>query len=168
LTATLVRAALRRRPVHPSVQRTREDSNMPQIHRRNAGLVAGLALLGALGTYAWSALAQAPGRTVRDGVFSAAQMARGKREFDSICANCHEIEELTGPGAYFDEAAGKTVWEVFEYIWAEMPEDEPASLDPNDYAAILAYTLSVYGMPAGADDLPIDRKSLEAIEFAKP
>ena len=107
-------------------------------------------------------------RTVRDGVFSSAQVAQGKRVFGSICADCHEISELTDAGAYLEQQEGKTVWEAFEYIWTEMPEDDPASLDPKQYAAVLAYALSVYGLPAGASDLPIDRKSLEAIRFAKP
>jgi mono/diheme cytochrome c family protein len=105
---------------------------------------------------------------VRVGVFSAAQVERGRQQFTSICMNCHEIEEFTAPGAYFEEADGMTVWEVFEYIWAEMPEDEPASLDPKDYAAILAYTLSVYGLPTGDADLPIDRESLDVIEIVRP
>jgi len=118
---------------------------------------------------AWSASAQTPApRTVRDRVFSSAQVERGRRQFHSICMNCHELAEFTDPGAYLEEKNGKTVWESFEYIWAEMPEDEPASLDPKDYAAILAFMLSAYGMPAGDTDLPIDRKSLEAIRFAKP
>jgi hypothetical protein len=82
--------------------------------------------------------------------------------------NCHELEEFTGAGAYLEEAQGKSVWELFEYVWAEMPEDDPASLDPNDYAAILAYTFSAYGLPAGAADMPIDKKSLEAIEIVAP
>lgn len=114
-----------------------------------------------------TAFAQAP-RTVRDGVFSARQVERGHRSFTTICMNCHEIEEFTGTGAYLEEMEGKTVWESFEYIWAEMPEDEPASLEPEEYAAILAYVLSVYGLPAGDVDLPIDRKSLEAITITRP
>ena len=133
----------------------------------------GVRLLGAaIGAIAVAVLAagafgQAP-RTVRDGVFSAAQVAQGKRLFGSICADCHEIAEFTDAGAYLEQQEGKTVWEAFEYIWAEMPEDNPASLDPKQYAAVLAYALSAYGLPAGANDLPIDRKSLEAIRFAKP
>ena len=114
-----------------------------------------------------AALGQAS-RTLRDGVFSAAQVTQGKRLFGSICADCHEIEEFTDEGAYLEQQEGKTVWEAFEYIWAEMPEDDPASLDPKQYAAVLAYALSAYGLPAGSDDMPIDRKSLEAIRFAKP
>ena len=49
-----------------------------------------------------------------------------------------------------------------------MPEDEPASLNPEDYAAVLAYIFSIYGLPSGEADLPIDRKSLEAITIMRP
>jgi mono/diheme cytochrome c family protein len=120
------------------------------------------------GVAAWSAFGQAPTRSVRDGIFSRAQVERGRHEFNAICMNCHEIEEFTGAGAYLEQMEGKTVWEAFEYIWAEMPEDEPASLDPRDYAAILAYTLSAYGLPAGDADMPIDKASLENVRFARP
>jgi mono/diheme cytochrome c family protein len=141
---------------------------MPKHTLSFTRLAGSLALLIACGLGAWAAFAQAPARTVRDGVFSAAQVERGRHQFTSICMNCHEIAEFTGPGAYFEESDGKTVWEIFEFIWAEMPEDEPASLDPKDYAAILAYTLSVYGLPTGEADLPIDRESLDAIEIVRP
>jgi mono/diheme cytochrome c family protein len=129
-------------------------------------LACAAALAGALA--AWAAIGQAPGRTVRDGIFSRAQVERGRHEFNAICMNCHELEEFTGEGAYLEQMEGKTVWEAFEYIWAEMPEDEPASLDPRDYAAVLAYTLSEYGLPAGEADMPIDKASLEAVRFARP
>ncbi len=112
--------------------------------------------------------AQDAQRTVRDGVFSAAQAARGERLFESICMNCHEIAEFTAAGAYLDEVEGKPLWETFEYVWAEMPEDEPASLNPEDYAAVLAYIFSIYGLPSGEADLPIDRESLEAITITRP
>ncbi len=141
---------------------------MDSSKRRIGPWVCAATLIAAGGITAWAALAQNAARTVRDGVFSAEQVERGRRDFTSICINCHEIAEFVGPGAYFEDSDGKTVWEIFEYIWAEMPEDEPASLEPEDYAAILAYTFSVYGLPTGENDLPIDRKSLEAITIARP
>jgi mono/diheme cytochrome c family protein len=143
---------------------------MTSYQRNNRRFASSLALVAACGLAGWAALAQAPApeRTVRDRVFSAAQVERGRREFTSICTNCHEIEEFTGPGAYFEEVEGETVWEVFDYISSEMPEDDPASLELEDYAAILAYTLSVYGLPTGDGDLPVDRKSLETITIARP
>jgi mono/diheme cytochrome c family protein len=128
--------------------------------------LCGLAVAGLAG--AWSLGAQDDERTLRDGVFSSAQAARGERLFESICTNCHEITEFTGAGAYLEEVDGKPLWETFEYVWSEMPEDEPASLNPEDYAAVLAYIFSVYGLPSGANDLPIDRESLEAITITGP
>lgn len=113
------------------------------------------------------AAAQDTRRTVRDGVYSAPQAARGEQLFESICMNCHEVAEFTAAGAYLDDADGKPLWETFEYIWAEMPEDEPASLNPEDYAAVLAYVFSIYGLPSGESDLPIDREALEAITITR-
>jgi mono/diheme cytochrome c family protein len=112
--------------------------------------------------------AQTRERTVRDGVFSAAQAERGARVFESICANCHELAELTAAGAYLDEVEGKPLWETFEYVSTEMPEDDPASLRPEEYAAVLAYILSVYGLPSGDTDLAVDQGSLEAIAIVRP
>ena len=125
------------------------------------GVVAGVvAMLGVA--------AQDGQRTIRDGVFSAAQAARGERLFESICTNCHEITEFTAAGAYLEEVEGKPLWETFEYIWAEMPEDEPGSLNPEDYADVLAYIFSIYGLPSGVASLPVDRESLEAITIVRP
>jgi len=112
--------------------------------------------------------AQTEPRTVRDGVFSAAQVQRGQRIFRTICVNCHEIEEFTGPGAYLEEHDGKPLWDTFDFIWSNMPDDDPSSLEPAEYAAVLAYLFSVYGLPAGEADLPIDRKVLELITITRP
>ena len=128
--------------------------------------LTGLAVVaGAVGV---TVAAQDAQRTVRDRVFSVTQAARGERLFESICMNCHEIAEFTAAGAYLDDVEGKPLWETFEYVWAEMPEDEPASLNPEDYAAVLAYIFSIYGLPSGETDLPIDRESLETITITRP
>ena len=112
--------------------------------------------------------AQDAQRTIRDGVFSPAQAARGERLFESICINCHEMAEFTGPDAYLEGVEGKPLWDTFEYVWSEMPEDDPSSLNPEDYAAVLAYIFSVYGMPTGETDLAVDRDSLRAITIVRP
>jgi mono/diheme cytochrome c family protein len=124
----------------------------------------GLALIGTLA----AVQAQYGQRSVRDGVYSTVQAARGARLFESICMNCHEMSEFTGEGAYLAEVEGKPLWETFEYIWAEMPEDDPASLEPEEYAAVLAYMFESWGLPPGDSALPIDRDSLSAIVIANP
>jgi mono/diheme cytochrome c family protein len=125
---------------------------------------AALSLAAAVASFAQSG----ERRTVRDGVFSAAQVEAGREIFESICVNCHEIDEFTGAGAYLEDVDGKPLWETFDYVWSEMPEDDPSSLEPKDYAAVLSYLFSVYGLPTGDTDLPIDRAALEAITITKP
>jgi mono/diheme cytochrome c family protein len=134
--------------------------------RRIKAGILGLAAAGLAA--AWSVGAQDQERTVRDGVFSARQAARGERLFESICMNCHDITEFTGGDAYLEEVEGESLWDTFEYIWSSMPEDDPGSLNPEDYAAVLAYVFSIYGLPSGEVDMPIDRKSLEAITIMRP
>jgi len=130
-----------------------------------------LAVLGgaALGlAVTWTLTAQTGGRTVRDGIFSPAQAERGARVFGSICTNCHEIAEFTGAGAYLEDVEGKPLWETFEFISTEMPEDDPGSLRPEEYLAVLAYLFSVYGLPSGDAELAADQESLEAITIVRP
>jgi S-disulfanyl-L-cysteine oxidoreductase SoxD len=126
--------------------------------------VVGGAALGLAVTLA----AQIGERTVRDGVFSAAQAERGARVFESICANCHEIAEFTGEGAYLEEVEGESLWETFDFVSSKMPDDDPGSLRLDEYAAVLAYIFSVYGLPSGDADLVVDQESLEAITIVRP
>ena len=139
---------------------------MKTLHIGRAAAVAAVAAVCALVVVVASA--QTEPRTVRDGVFSAEQVKRGQRVFKTICANCHEIEEFTGPGAYLEEHDGKLLWDTFDFIWSNMPDDDPSSLQPAEYAAVLAYLFSVYGLPTGGADLPIDRKALELITITRP
>lgn len=130
-----------------------------------------LAVLGAaaLGLAAsWTLTAQTAGRTVRDGVFSPAQVERGAQVFGTICTNCHEISEFTGAGAYLEDVEGKPLWETFDFISNEMPEDDPGSLSLEEYSAVLAYIFSVYGLPSGEAELAADQVSLEAITIVRP
>jgi mono/diheme cytochrome c family protein len=110
----------------------------------------------------------ATARSTRDGIFSAEQAERGRAGFLWNCMECHELEEYTAAGAYLEEMDGKSVWDIFEFIWSEMPEDNPSWLEPEQYADILAYILSIYGMPAGEEDLPTDEGTLEEIVVQGP
>ena len=127
------------------------------------------AVLGAVALgLAVTLVAQTSPRSVRDGVFTAAQAERGEGVFETVCANCHEMAEFVGAGAYLDEVEGRPLWETFDYISTEMPEDDPASLRPEEYAAVLAYLFSVYGLPSGSAELTVEQESLEVITIARP
>ena len=69
-------------------------------------------------------------------------------------------------GAYLEDVEGKALWETFDFVSSEMPEDDPGSLRPEEYAAVLAYIFSVYGQPSGDAELATDQESLEAITIA--
>ena len=116
----------------------------------------------------WRVPAQDAERTTRDGVFTAEQAMRGQQLFESICMSCHDVGEFTAAGAYLDDVEGAPLWETYDYVSTEMPEDDPASLSPAEYADVLSYLFSVYGLPNGAVELPFDEASLEAIAVAKP
>lgn len=128
--------------------------------------VFGAAALGLAAT--WALTAQSASRTIRDGVFSPAQAERGAQVFGTICTNCHDITEFTGAGAYLEDVEGKPLWETFEFVSSEMPEDDPGSLSLEEYSAVLAYIFSVYGLPSGDAELAVDQQSLEAITIARP
>ncbi|HET7607849.1 MAG TPA: cytochrome c, partial [Gammaproteobacteria bacterium] len=113
-----------------------------------------VAVLGAAGLGLAAMLsAQTGKRTLRDGVFSAAQAERGARVFASICTDCHELAEFTAAGAYLEEVEGESLWETFDFVSTKMPDDDPGSLRPDEYAAVLAYIFKAYGLPAGAAEL---------------
>jgi mono/diheme cytochrome c family protein len=133
------------------------------------GKLVTLAVLGAAALgLALALAAQTRERTVRDGVFSPQQVVRGARVFESICTNCHEIAEFTAAGAYLEEVEGESLWETFDFVSSKMPDDDPGSLRPDEYAAVLAYIFSVYGLPSGERDLPEDQESLETITIVGP
>jgi mono/diheme cytochrome c family protein len=148
---------------------TDETLAEPPRHRRGLRSLAAGSFLPLVAAAAAAALAQSyQTRSVRDGVFSGEQVERGRATFEWICTDCHEVGEFTDAGAYLEEMDGEAVWEIYEYVSAEMPEDDPGWLEPAEYAEVLAYLLSAYGMPAGDEELPTDRAALEAIVVERP
>lgn len=102
-----------------------------------------------------------------DGVFTAAQAARGERTFREACAVCHDTAEFSG-GRFRIGWVGRPVGELFETISTLMPEADPGSLSRAQYAAIVAYLLQLNGYPAGDDDLPSNGRALGQLEIAAP
>jgi hypothetical protein len=128
-----------------------------------------LAVLGAAGLGLAAMLsAQTGKRTLRDGVFSAAQAELGARVFASICTDCHELAEFTAAGAYLEEVEGESLWETFDFVSTKMPDDDPGSLRLDEYAAVLAYIFRAYGLPAGDAELSVEQETLEAITITRP
>ena len=110
--------------------------------------------------------AQAPAKTVNDGVYSTTQAGRGQALFQSICTTCHNTERFTG-SEFVSAWSGKPLAELFKAVQT-MPEDNPGSLSAQQYGDVIAYFLSLNNFPAGSDELKGDADALAKIEMQAP
>jgi mono/diheme cytochrome c family protein len=106
-------------------------------------------------------------KSVKAGVYTAAQADRGATLFRSKCASCHAPNYFTDD-SFYTNFAGKPLWELFDVISDSMPEDNPGSLKKEEYADVIAYLLKLNKFPAGDTDLPIEKDALSAIMMEKP
>jgi mono/diheme cytochrome c family protein len=106
-------------------------------------------------------------KSVKAGVYTAAQADRGVTLFRSKCASCHAPNRFTDDLFYLS-FAGKPLWEMFDVISDTMPEDNPGSLKKEEYADVIAYLLKLNNFPAGNDALPTEKDALSAILMEKP
>ena len=122
-----------------------------------------------------SAQQAAAEKKVWDGVYTSAQAARGKAPFERSCARCHNIElagSQRGPAL-----KGNAFWSKYENdnlgdaVHATSAttcrRTARRSSTTTIKADILAYIMSVNGMPAGNDELKADVRALEGIKIAK-
>jgi hypothetical protein len=102
----------------------------------------------------------------QDGLFTAAQAARGEQHFKQSCMTCHKVEEQTG--ASFRASWGRgTVGEFLTVISRTMPRSSPGSLTPDAYASIVAFYLRQSGYPTGAAELPADATALSSVRIER-
>jgi mono/diheme cytochrome c family protein len=102
------------------------------------------------------------GGSVLAGVFTSAQASRGQVQFEQTCMGCHTVAEHTGRN-FGAKWSGTTLNELFELISTTMPEVEPGSLTPEQYASIVAFFLRASGYPAGQRELPSDVAALKKV-----
>src|SRR5688572_32308623 len=91
-------------------------------------------------------------RSVNDGVYSEAQAARGQTAFDRNCTNCHDTNRFTG-AEFVQNWSDKPLAELYEIMRTTMPEDNPGSLKPQQYADVLSFILKLNGFAAGETEL---------------
>src|SRR5438045_1689302 len=107
------------------------------------------------------------GGSVLDGVFTSDQAIAGEKQFLRNCDSCHSVSEHTG-SRFTEKWAGTTLNELFELISNTMPENEPGSLKPEEYANIIAFFLKQTGYPDGQRELPSDVTALAKIRIEPP
>lgn len=99
-----------------------------------------------------------------DGVFSQAQVEKGRTVFQNVCIECHQPEAFVGPG-FIDAWSGQTVDVLFQNIRETMPENAPGKLSRREYAAVLAYIFELNGLPTGENDMPNRPQQLKEIRI---
>ena len=105
--------------------------------------------------------------TVSDGVFTSDQVSTGKRTFQETCVSCHTAREFSG-ALFMFRWSGLTAGDIFDLVSTQMPEDNPGSLRPEEYAAVLAYMLSLNGYSSGENPLPANVSELQNVRIEAP
>jgi len=98
-----------------------------------------------------SALAQ--DKTIKDGVFTAAQVSSGQAVYDNSCKTCHNMRFYRDTLKSWDKQPLIYLWET---IMGTMPADNPGSLGLDEYTNVIAYILSENGFPVGEHTLDPD------------
>ena len=96
------------------------------------------------------------------GVYTEEQAKRGKEAYLNLCKSCHNPS--TGD-AFSGRWAGKTLFELFTYIYETMPDNNPRTVDEVSNADIIGYLMQATGMPVGTRDVPVAADSLKAIRI---
>jgi mono/diheme cytochrome c family protein len=128
------------------------------------GRLGTLALVAATCLYAAtivSAAAQAPARTVSDGIYSTTLAERGKAQYAASCARCHGGSLEGGMGrslvgtSFWNKWREQSVGDLLDYVSRNMPmgQTSTTTLSPPVYADIVAFLLNSNDLPAGERDL---------------
>ena len=114
-------------------------------------------------------------RSVRDGVYSSAQMKRGETVFQENCAVCHgqdlsggEVAPALFGGNFMSNWNGLTVGDLSERTRISMPQDKPGSLSRQQVADVLAYIFEVNKFPKGEKELDRSLPVLKSIKLVMP
>lgn len=95
-------------------------------------------------------------RSIWQGVFTSEQAQRGSASFTTSCVRCHALDPQGVPfrmsgDAFWNNWADDALDVLYTRVRDNMPANAPNSLDPQVYADIVAFILSVNGVPAGGD-----------------
>ena len=100
-------------------------------------------------------------KSTLDGVYTEHQAQRGAQVYERICAECHDLDEFMEP--LMQSWTGAPISMLFFEITDLMPEDAPGSLEPAEYADVLAYILELNGLPPGQAELEPSEEVLQRI-----
>jgi mono/diheme cytochrome c family protein len=122
------------------------------------------------------AFAATAARSIWDGVYSADQVARGKKSYAAECADCHG-DELEGDGKKSPPLKGeeflkawktKSVHRLIDTTRRTMPPEDPATLSRELCTDVVTYILAENGYPTGKIDLAVDAPDIRQIIITPP
>ena len=98
-------------------------------------------------------------KSVEQGVYTAAQAARGAKLFESNCTTCHREPGGTAPvlaGERFTKTfSDATLQVVFTTIKTTMPRNAPGSLSDAEYVDVVAHLLKINSYADGMNELAV-------------
>jgi len=107
-----------------------------------------------------TAVVEAQGRTVWNGVYTDAQAERARATFDSICTQCHTLAPggSTRGGAvsgdkFMAAFTQKSVGDLLAYVSKNMPNGNGGSLAASTYNDLVALILRANGFPTGTTEV---------------
>jgi mono/diheme cytochrome c family protein len=138
-----------------------------------AAVLVGVLAFGVSASVSLRAQAGGPGagplRTVRDGVYTAAQATRGETVFHMNCALCHGemLEGAAGPPLAGDLFLGprdkQPLSDLFDKIHNTMPADAPGTLERQQVADVVAFILQANTFAAGRAELGTEDAALKQV-----
>lgn len=102
------------------------------------------------------------GRTIRDGVYTQEQAARGQALAQRACMICHTQGEWA-TSTFLGMWENRPIRELYDTIRLTMPLDFPGQFSREEYADLMAYLLRLNKLPAGAEALPSGEEALGLI-----
>ena len=108
-------------------------------------------------------------QTAKPALYTADQATAGAAVYSQACAACHgaQMEGVAAPalkGSAFGDMAnaqGLTGDALLDVVANTMPQSDPGSLKPEEFAAVTAYILQQNGYPAGTVALTKDEAGLK-------
>ena len=103
-------------------------------------------------------------RSTASGVYTDEQATRGRDTYQMQCKSCHTPASHTGPtfASWWDR---KPLSDLYQFVTTRMPTNEPGSLQPDEYADLIAYLLKLNDLPSGSEPLPADSVALKKIRI---
>ena len=108
------------------------------------------------------ALTERDGVDAPRGLYTDEQARRGERTARNRCFGCHTAGEWSGV-AFVNPSSARDVEDLHRVMRSSMPPSDPGGLRNDEYADVLAYILSLRGVPQGALELPHDSDHLRAM-----